>query len=137
MAKLKLDTDIVPDVSVLAISSHVNDYRLCWALNNSMGIGMVRRRQGPGRQGQAPQERLIAFDHFDEPSQTHISLVGNHTPQGLLMPEHRNADFFLLLDHECTLDPKEALALVRQAEFVLMAYLVEITHLKDAYKLLQ
>lgn len=137
MAKLKLDTDIVPEVSVLAISSHVNDYRLCWALNNSMGIGMVRRRQDPGRQGRAQEERPSAFDHFDEPSQTHITLVGNHTPQGLLLPEHRNADFFLLLDHECTLDPKEALAMVRQAEFVLMAYPLEINHLKDAYKLLQ
>ncbi|MBP8822674.1 MAG: IPExxxVDY family protein [Flavobacteriales bacterium] len=137
MAKLKLDSDLLPEVSIFAISSHVNDYRLCWALNNSMGINMARRRYEPGFPNEDPGLRPTAFDHFDEVSQATISLLSNHSPQGLLVPEQRNADYFLLVDHACPWAPYEALDLVRRADFVLMAYPLEIVNLKDGYKLLQ
>ena len=40
MVKLKLDLDPDPEVFLIAISSHVNDYRLCWSLNRKLGISL-------------------------------------------------------------------------------------------------
>lgn len=137
MAKLKLDSDIAPEVGLIAISSHVNDYRLCWALNKALDIRLARRRSEIEQRGPRAIARFPAFDHLDDTGQATITLVCNHAPEGLLMPEERKADFFLLLDNECALVPGEALAMVRQAEFVLMAYPLEITALKDGFKLLQ
>ena len=33
MAKQKLEMDSDPDITVIGISCHENDYRLCWSIN--------------------------------------------------------------------------------------------------------
>ena len=60
MAKLKLDSDPDPDVFLIAISSHVNDYRLCWSLNNSLGIDLGRRKKDI--------EEELSLIHISEPT---------------------------------------------------------------------
>ncbi len=137
MAKLKLDNDFDLDVFLIAISSHVNDYRLCWALNNSLGIDLGRRQKDIVEQGPEHPAYFSAFDHTEEATQANITLISNHAPEGVLVNEQRQADFFLLVDGESTLSPALALERVRQAEFVLTAFPLDIKSLKGAYKLLQ
>lgn len=136
MAKIKLDNvPLLPDVHVIAISSHVNDYRLCWALNRSLGLELVRRRNNAAEDG--PPASLPAFDHVDPEAGACITLVGNHTPEGVLVAGQRQADYFLLLDEEGPWRPEEALDGVRRADFVLAAYPLDIRNIKGAYKLLE
>ncbi len=137
MAKLKLDIEPVPDVHIIAISSHVNDYRLCWSLNNTLGIAMERRRRD--MEGQGPEQRAYfsAFDHTDDAGQANITLVSNHAPEGVLLLDQRQADFFLLIDGESSMRPEFVVDQLRQAEFVLAAFPLDIQSLKGAYKLLQ
>lgn len=137
MAKLKLDSDPDPDVLLIAISSHVNDYRLCWALNNSLGIDLGRRKKDIEEQGPEHPAYFSAFDHTEEATQANITLVSNHAPEGVLVNEQRQADYFLIVDGESLLSPAFALERVRQAEFVLAAFPLDIRNLKSAFKLLQ
>lgn len=137
MAKLKLESGPDPDVFLIAISSHVNDYRLCWALNNSLGIDLGRRRKDIEEQGPEHPAYFSAFDHTEEATQANITLISNHAPEGVLVNEQRQADFFLVVDGESMFTPVYALERVRQAEFVLMAFLLDIKSLKSAFKLLQ
>lgn len=137
MAKLKLESDSDPDVFLIAISSHVNDYRLCWALNNSLGIDLARRVTDISEDGPEHRAYFSAFDHTDEATRANIALISNHAPEGVLVNEQRQADFFLVVDGESTLSPAYALERVRQAEFVLTAFHLDINKVKGAYKLLQ
>ena len=137
MAKLKLDSDPDPDVHLIAISSHVNDYRLCWSLNNSLGIVMERRRRDMEGQGPEQQAYFSAFDHTEEPTQANFTLVSNHAPEGVLLIDQRQADYFLVVDRESLMRPLDLLDRVRQADFVLAAFNLDIRNLKGAYKLLQ
>ena len=137
MAKLKLDSDLDPDVFLIAISSHVNDYRLCWALNKSLDIDLGRRRHDIESQGPEQIAYFSAFDHTEESTQSNVTLVSNHAPEGVLFADQRQTDFFLVVDGESTFSPTDTLDRVRRAEFVLTAFNMDIKSLKGAFKLLQ
>jgi hypothetical protein len=137
MARLKLETDILPDAQVIAISSHVKDYRLCWSLNRSLGITLSRRKQDI--EGQGPEQRAYfpVFSHEEDDGEMLITLIGNHVPEGVLIAGQRQADFFLVADGEKRPEARDLLDRVRTAEFVLAAYELDIHTIKGAYKLLQ
>lgn len=136
MAKHKLDMDPDPEVMLIGISSHVNDYRLCWSLNRSLGIALARRDQDISEPGPERMASYSAFDHVDEESQATYSLVNNHSGDGILLKEQRQADYFLVVDEQAPIRPEELLARVRAAEFVLTAFPLDARRLRGAEKLL-
>ena len=69
MTKFKLDMDPDPEVTLIGISSHVNDYRLCWALNRALGINLTRRKSditdpGPEQLATAAVDQFIEVVRF-------------------------------------------------------------------------
>ena len=137
MAKLKLDGEPRPDVFLIGISSHVNDYRLCWSLNLSLGLELGRRAEDITGKGPERTAHYSAFDHAEEETQANITLISNHAPDGVLVPDQRQADYFLVVDEASSLRPDEILEQVRNAEFVLTAFPLDIINLKGGYKLLE
>jgi hypothetical protein len=136
MAKIKLDLEPSPDIPLIAISSHVNDHRLCWSLNKALGLQMARRRQDIEDQGPEGNAWFAAFDQFGDPDGADWSLIANHAPEGVLVPEQRQADFFLVPGTDDPLAMEHLLRTVRQADFVLTAYIVQANSLRSAHKLL-
>src|SRR5690606_23015245 len=99
MAKLRLDLDPDPDVTVIGISSHVHDHRLCWALNRSMGLRLTRRRKDITEVNEGREACFATFDQAWPPSEEHrprLTLVHNHSGEGILLREQKQADFFLV-----------------------------------------
>ncbi len=137
MAKHKLDMEPDPEVMLIGISSHVNDYRLCWALNRSLGINLTRRATDISDMGPERPASYSAFDHVDELSQATYTLVNNHCTDGILLKEHRQSDYFLLVDRSAPITHEELIDLVRRTEFVLMAYPLDARKERSAHKLLQ
>ena len=136
MAKLKLDLPPDPEVSVIGISSHVNDYRLCWSINKALGIALSKRRQAIEQMDNDHPGNFAAFDHLDEEVQACCTLVNNHGSDGILLRELRQADYFLVLDKDWRTSPAEVLRQLRTAEFVLAAFPLEFDQLKEGHKLL-
>ncbi len=133
----KLDIGPLPTAELIAISSHVNDYRLCWALNRSLGLEMAKRDNDLTDQGPERMASYPVFDHYEEDTNTRVSLVANHDAEGVLIPEQRQADYFLVIDPESNLRPAELLEQIRRTEFVLAAFPLEFSNIKGAYKLLE
>jgi hypothetical protein len=136
MAKLKLDLESVPDITVIGISSHVNDYRLCWSINRSVGLELTRRRDDITDEVNGILARYSAYDHVDPPTQQRFTLVHNHSGDGILLKEQRQADFFLVVDNELAEDHPDLLYRVRTAEFVLTAFPLAYDQLRAGHKLL-
>lgn len=136
MAKFKLDMDPVPDITVIGISSHVNDYRLCWSINRSMGLELTRRRSDIVDEVNGITASYSAYDHVDEHTQGRCTLVNNHSGDGVLLREQRQADFFLVLDNEIAGTRPDLLERVRSAEFVLTAFPLPYEQLRSGHKLL-
>ncbi len=137
MAKHKLDMEPDPEVMLIGISSHVNDYRLCWALNRSLGINLTRRASDINDMGPEKPASFAAFDHIDDGSQASYTLVNNHCADGVLLKEHRQSDYFLLVDQAAPITHEELIEQVRRTEFVLMAYPLDARKERGAHKLLQ
>jgi len=136
MAKLKLDLEPDPEVTVIGISSHVNDYRLCWSLNRSMGLALRRCDAdivdgGPGR-----STAYAAFVHTEEDPEGRYLLVSNHGTDGILIKEQRQADFFMVVDNAIAEREPELLQRIRAAEFVLTAFDLPFADLRMGHKLL-
>jgi len=137
VAKHKLEPAPEPEVQLIGISSHVNDYRLCWALNRQLGLALTRRAhdiEEPGPEGIA---HFAAFDHLDEAAQPAYTLVNNHSGDGVLLREQRQADYFLVVDPAAHMTDADLLDQVRATEFVLTAFVLDMRRLREAHKLLQ
>lgn len=136
MAKHKLDMEPDPEVMLIGISCHVNDYRLCWALNRSLGIDLKRRENDITDPGPEKLASYSAFDHVDPENQAQYILVNNHSTDGVLLKEHKQADYFLVVDESAPISPEELIDHVRNTEFVLMAYPLDARKERGAHKLL-
>lgn len=136
MAKFKLDLDPDPEVTVVGISSHVNDYRLCWSLNRALGLELTRRRTDLHDESNGRASHHAAFDHEAPDIHARVSLVRNLGTEGLLMREHRQADYFLVVDDALTHRWPDLPARVRAAEFVLAAFPLDMENLRTGHKLL-
>jgi hypothetical protein len=136
VAKFKLDIDPDPQVTLIGISSHVNDYRLCWALNKHLGLALARRRADIADEGPERMAYYAAFDHTDQ-TEAHWTLVHNHCGDGVLLKEHRQADYFLVVDEAAGIPTEVLLERLRATEFVLTAFPLDLRALRGAHKLLQ
>lgn len=136
MPKLKLELEPTPDITVFGISSHVNDYRLCWSINRSVGLELTRRRTDITDEANGILASYSAYDHVDGPTLARITLVNNHCADGILMKEHRQADYFLVVDNEFVELQPDLLGRVRSAEFVLTAFKLPFDQLRAGHKLL-
>ena len=136
MARLKLDLEPDPEVSVIGISSHVRDHRLCWSINRALDMELTRRRSGIEELQNGRAAEFTAFDQIDEETQANCTLVNNHSTEGVLLRDLRQADFFLVVDRDWKEPVDELLGKLRSADFVLAAFPLSFTQMKEGHKLL-
>ena len=128
MAKhvLKLEDDY--DFILVGISCHLKDYRLGWALNKQLDIELIKREKDleifDRKEGKV--ERFAMSEYIDEETETIYSLVANRCADGYLVPEHRQADYFLIIREGFHLDEEELASCIKGIDFVLTAFTVNI-----------
>lgn len=101
--KLKVEEDF--NYRLIGISSHENDYRLVWAINNQLKMKFVRignlvmhnKKQGADLE-------FSRFFYEDEDRYLKYYLFSNRCPDGILFPEIRNMDFIIQIVGELTED---------------------------------
>jgi hypothetical protein len=79
--------------TVIGISSHENDYRLSWSINQQLGLAFVQ----DGSLVNAGKE-FTCFVHKDEDRK--IQLFSNRCDNGFLLDKYKNFDFLLKFDVE-------------------------------------
>ena len=103
MAKHKLvdeEEDTVPKVSVIGISCHVPDYRLCWALNLALGLGLERRRTDIVEHARGKDLHYPVFQQVGAEGMTTWSLICNLCGKRRLIADQKQADYFLVIDQD-------------------------------------
>ena len=139
MAKVKLKLDIEPDpeVTVIGISCHEHDYRLCWAMNHAMELELTRRREDITEEVGGREAHFGVYDHVVHPDRGGYTLINNHGDQGVLIADQKNADDFLVVDNEVVEDVPDLVDRIRAAEFVLAAFNLPFDQLRNGHKLLR
>ena len=94
MKKLLLEEEENIDFSVLGISCHLKDYRLCWEMNQALEVNLEK------------DEMIFSLDkknesgfgtaYFsDEVNHLELMLINNKNEGGVLISEHPNLDYLL------------------------------------------
>jgi len=96
MAKRSVvNLDSAPVVfTLMGISSHENDYRLSWSINEQLGLTFAQEENlvaGDGRE-------FSCFVHEDD-GQT-LLLISNRCDNGFLLEKYKNIDFILKFNAE-------------------------------------
>ena len=98
MKFFKLKTkDNVADYSILGISSHENDYRLIWNINDKLGLSFTHCDNPINSNGND-------FTCFED-NEKGLLLVSNRCDNGFLFDKYKNLDF--ILKFEKNLDEAE------------------------------
>ena len=136
MAKLKLELEPDPRVTVFGISSHVNDYRLCWSMNLAMGLDMRRcKKDVMDREGGIEKEYAAFILHKADLDHC-CYLVSNHCTDGILIPEHHTYDYFLVGGEVFMEGRPDLISNIRRTEFVLAVTTLPFANIRKGYKLL-
>ena len=90
---VRLDTRPIK-FTIIGISSHENDYRLSWSINEQMGLAFVQSDSLVTKAG----NEFACFVHENENPK--MLLVSNRCDNGFLLEKYKNFDFILKFDTE-------------------------------------
>jgi len=134
--KLSPETGIAP--ILLGISSHENDYRLSWALNENLGFRFTKTENHKSfNQRLSETQEFSTYSFTDDENSNTYRLISNRCDNGFLLDELKNIDFLLLIEPgEAICDTKELMANVRSVPFISAVFSIDINALKNKKRLL-
>jgi hypothetical protein len=93
----RLSGTISNHYKLLGISSHENDYRLSWAVNRKLGLNFQKAENIIVSRIYNETEKLefSLFRFIKEDGVLKINLISNRCPDGFLIREMKNIDYFL------------------------------------------
>lgn len=94
--KLKFNPEY--DFFLAGISSHENDYRISWALNKILDLNFTKTADHSIIDNKYPEPLLFSgFFHEDDVNLLSFWLLANRCPNGFLIGEIKNIDYFLII----------------------------------------
>jgi hypothetical protein len=120
--------------ALIGISSHENDYRLVWAMNNAFSFQFTRiENLVIFNQKLNADLEFSRFIFTDEDKYLTYHLISNRCPDGFLFPEIKNLDYLLQITGE--IDAKHLAAMLKELKkvsIVSAVFLIDTKQLKDA-----
>lgn len=136
MAKLTLDLEESYDFELIGICSHVKDYRLSWALNQKFEFDL-EKDENLELKYKGELQSFSFFSFKDEENLIEYYLLQNRSTNGLLIPEEKKADYFLMIQGVYRSQEKiELIKEITQLKCVLTAYDIDVEQLKSKENLL-
>ncbi|MBB6110393.1 hypothetical protein HDF22_002622 [Mucilaginibacter lappiensis] len=92
--KFEIDFDFV----LIAITTSLKDYRICYLINKSLNFNFVRTNDLSVDIYQGAEPVLFSLFHYQwETTETDFYFIGNKGSDGYLVPEIRSADYFIMI----------------------------------------
>jgi hypothetical protein len=138
MTRYTLEEDISFSFILIGISSHYHDYRVCWAINKTLDLDMERADNEIIIQ-ERNNKKLLAFPSFNficPVSEVMFELISNRNADGFLIPEMRQADYFLKFDDFYSDSIPELIQKLRKISMVNMAFQIDPGNLQSKYNLI-
>ena len=136
MAKLTLEVEEDYDFELIGICSHAKDYRLSWEMNKALKLDLVK---GDNYELSVKDEKqsYSFFNFIDDENWVEYYLINNRTVNGILIPEEKKSDYFLLIRGVLRGGQKESLVKgITEIKNVLTTYEIEVKSLKSKSNLL-
>ena len=130
---VKLQIGETNSFTLIGISSHENDYRLVWAMNNAFSFQFNRiENLVIFNQKLNADLEFSRFIFSDEDKYLTYHLISNRCPDGFLFPEIKNLDYLLQITGEMDL---KHLAIIfkelKKVSIVSATFMIDPKQLKD------
>jgi hypothetical protein len=120
--------------ALIGISSHENDYRLVWAMNNTFSFQFNRiENLVIFNQKLNTDLEFSRFIYIDEDKYLSYNLISNRCPDGFLFPEIKNLDYLLQITGE--MDSKHLATILKELKkvgIISATFMIDPKQLKDA-----
>lgn len=94
---LSIDYDLTDDYTIIAISSPLKDYKLCWNLNLTLKADFLKLENFKFNLNQNQTEEYSFYHYYNQNNKSFYYLVSNKNNNRFLMEKLRNLDYFLLI----------------------------------------
>jgi hypothetical protein len=133
MAKhvLKTDTKAAYDFMLFGIVCQSRDYRLCFEINRALNLSLERGKDFEVMLSKGKDKiKTVRFEYNDGLGNEYF-VFANRTSTGLLIPEHKSIDYFLMVRESAPQhDKSQVEKQLRSIPIVLGAYHLEPEKLK-------
>ena len=139
MAKhiLKTDNKVSYDFMLFGIICQSRDYKLCFEINRAMNLSLERAEDFEVKFSKGKNEIKTARFEYKDGFGSEYFILANKTATGLLIPEHKSVDYFLLVKESTPLhDTAHIEKQLRSIPVVLGAYHLEPEKLKSGDRLI-
>lgn len=107
-------------------------YKLVWQLNNNLGLKLHRMDDLYLKHKKGDDIYIQLYEYTDEEYDYTYRLIANKTSNNILIPEHRNTNYFLLVKGILETDSWEVLLdSLKKQTFALTVYNVHLVGLKN------
>ncbi len=134
MAKtvLKIEEEDRYDFYLFGIASQVKDYLLCHAVNQKLDISLVRQEDFDIFNQKRMEEQGFSFFRYDSEDDDQICLVSNRSSKGLLIPEQKQMDYFLMIrPAKMRVEESTIIEQLKQTQVILGVYKLNVMSLKS------
>lgn len=136
MSKLVLTLEDDYDFSLIGISCHSKDYRICWELNKALHIDLIRSEDYEITR-KKEISKYAFYEFIDEINYLDYYLIANKGTKGNLIPEHKTTDFFILIKGNISgVQLSDLTVKINGLNLVLAAFKIEPESLKSKQNLL-
>ena len=138
MGKHTLEIEYDYDFVLIGISSHEKDYRICWALNNQLGLNLVKADALEIKDKKQDDPSFFSLFAFELPDEfMEYFIIANRSEKGLLIPEQKQVDYFFIIRGEIENDKvMEMIKLIKESSLVQTAFRVDVNALKSKQNLI-
>lgn len=138
MTKHKLDIEYDYDFHLIGISSHEKDYRFCWAMNNKLGKDFQKGKDIVNKEKKKTEaDNFGCYEFRDEEMFTDFFIIVNRSGTSVLIPEHKQADYLLLIRGNVSEEEKkEIIKQVKEIPNVLTTFDIDPESLKSKQSLI-
>lgn len=97
---IRLDIPVEYDFILLAVISSMKDYRLCFELNKKLKLKFIRQPELELKDAKHNRSEYTYFRWRNSRTREEIILILNKGSNGVLIPEMKNVDYFMLIKNQ-------------------------------------
>ena len=95
--KFKIDLDFV----LIAVTSSLKDYRICYLINKHLHLNFIKTADLAVDLYQGSEPVYFSLYNYQEPdAETDFYFIANKGTEGFLIPEMREADYFMMIKNQ-------------------------------------
>ncbi|PWH82950.1 IPExxxVDY family protein [Brumimicrobium oceani] len=136
MAKYTLSLEDDFDFDIIGLCSHQGDYRVCWSINEKIGLKLKKSIEPfmvSGKNGAINSSHSL-YEWFDEEDNVIYYFIQNKNQGKYLVPEKSQIDFFLVIKDAGVVDIDKLMLQLKNIPSILTAFSFDPYDLKSANK---